>query len=140
MSPRRSRATARVAGTVTEPLAPDPADFAAITAEVGSLVRHTRGAVTVGKRRVVQLLEAADTRFPREATSETGRDSTQDVLRRGDALLFALPKDDFRPGDAVEWAGQTWAVVGGLGGSRWGRCGSTRRWACDASARGRGRA
>lgn len=94
----------------------DEQDFLDISAEVGSSITHTSGGTARTLRRVVQLVDTRETEaFPREVTSERGKASTQDLLRRGDAVLFAQGADAFRPGDTVAWQGFTWVVVGVLG-------------------------
>ncbi|HEX9766718.1 MAG TPA: hypothetical protein VGA36_08125, partial [Nitriliruptorales bacterium] len=86
----------RVTGVVGAPFVVDARDFRDISAEVGSTIEWTRAGSTRTLRRVVQLVDTQDAKtFPRERTSELGRSSTQDQLRRGDAILFATDEDDF---------------------------------------------
>lgn len=103
-------------GTIATRIVVDEQDFLDISAEVGSSIVHTPGGARRHLRRVVQLVETRETEsFPREVTSEQGKRSTQDLLRRGDAILFAQGADVFRPGDMVAWQGLAWVVVGVLG-------------------------
>jgi hypothetical protein len=118
-------AASPTAGLVEPPVAsPQPqrgpapeADFAALSEAAGSTITITtpRGEPR-DLRRVVQLVDTRETQsFPRTFPSEQGKRSAQDVLRRGDALLYALGKDAFRPGDAVRWQDRDWEVIGSLG-------------------------
>ncbi len=107
---------ARATGTVAPVIPVSADDFAEISGEIGSEVTHTRDGSSSSLRRVVQLIDTQTAKtFPREATSEQGRSSTQDKLGRGDAVLYAKQGDSFQPGDTVTYDGLTWTVVGTLG-------------------------
>lgn len=116
--PRETQVAVRgqLRGTIATRVVVDAQDFLDISAEVGSSITHASRGGSRSLRRVVQLVETRETEaFPREVTSEQGKPSTQDLLRRGDAILYAQGGDAFRPGDTVAWQGFTWVVVGVLG-------------------------
>ncbi|MCA1813936.1 MAG: hypothetical protein LC624_08290 [Halobacteriales archaeon] len=91
-------------------------EFLAICEEAGSTIVHTSPVGTRTVKRVVQVVDTRETAtYPRAVASEYRRPSVQDVLRRGDAVLYAVGDDAFCVGDVVTWRGRDWVVVGGLG-------------------------
>jgi hypothetical protein len=101
---------------VTDAAALARREFLAICEEAGSSIVHEGSEGSRALRRVVQVVTTRDTEtFPRAVTSEPGKRSAQDALRRGDALLYAAPGDGFEPGDLVRWRGAAWRVLGSLG-------------------------
>lgn len=113
---RQVEARGQARGIIATLVVVDAQDFLDISAEVGSSIAHTSRGVTRNLRRVVQLVDTRETEaFPRAVTSERGKAGTQDLLRRGDAILYAQGADVFRPGDLVAWQSVAWMVAGVLG-------------------------
>lgn len=93
---------------------PTPADdFLRLSEQAGSTIAHASKGRWRTLRRLVHVVDTREVQsFPRAATSERGRPTGQDQLRRGDAVLYAAGGDAFRPGDSVTWQARTWVVVG----------------------------
>lgn len=129
VAPRVSRAASLAATCSVARPPPDPSaararaaaeaaarDFAALCEAVGSTLVIGTGPGARTLRRVVQVVETRTTEsFPRTVTSEAGVPSRQDVLRRGDAILYAQAGDQLPPGTELRWQGRSWTVVGSLG-------------------------
>jgi hypothetical protein len=91
-------------------------DFLRLSEEAGSTITHASRGRMQTLRRVVHLIDVHHTRsYPRGTTGGPREASRHDVLRRGDAVLYAAGTDRFEPGDTVRWQGRAWTVVGSLG-------------------------